>query len=74
MVGTPRRLLSSSVAVALLLAACGTSTANTGGKQPTGQISRRKWRRTGDVASELHLDSASSSGDDDLDDALQPQP
>jgi len=39
MVGTPRRLLSSSVAVALLLAACGTSTANTGGKQPTGPVS-----------------------------------
>ncbi|MEA2667634.1 MAG: hypothetical protein QOJ33_568, partial [Chloroflexota bacterium] len=39
MVGTPRRLLSGSVAVALLLAACGTSTTTTGGKQPTGPVS-----------------------------------
>jgi ABC-type branched-subunit amino acid transport system substrate-binding protein len=39
MVGTPRRLLSSSVAVALLLAACGTSTTTTTGKQPTGPVS-----------------------------------
>src|SRR4029077_9685242 len=38
MVGTPRRLLSSSVAVALLLAACGTSTTTTSGKQPTGPV------------------------------------
>jgi ABC-type branched-subunit amino acid transport system substrate-binding protein len=40
MVGTPRRLLSVSVAAALLLAACGSSsTPNTGGKQPTGPVS-----------------------------------
>ena len=38
MVGTPRRLLSGSVAVALLLAACGGSTSSTGGKQPTGPV------------------------------------
>jgi ABC-type branched-subunit amino acid transport system substrate-binding protein len=38
MVGTPRRLLSGSVAVALLLAACG-GTSTTGGKQPTGPVS-----------------------------------
>jgi ABC-type branched-subunit amino acid transport system substrate-binding protein len=38
MVGTPQRLLSSSVAVALLLAACGGSTPTTGGKQPTGPV------------------------------------
>ena len=40
MVGTPRRLLSGSVAAALLLAACGTSsTTGSGGKQPTGPVS-----------------------------------
>src|ERR1700730_6853588 len=40
MVGTPRRLLSGSVAAALLLAACGTSsTPGTGGKPPTGPVS-----------------------------------
>src|ERR1700724_706099 len=40
MVGTPRRLLCGSVAAALLLAACGTSsTPSTGGKQPTGPVS-----------------------------------
>src|SRR6202030_2602542 len=38
MVGTHRRLLSGSVAVALLLAACGGSTGTTGGKQPTGPV------------------------------------
>jgi ABC-type branched-subunit amino acid transport system substrate-binding protein len=38
MVGTHRRLLSGSVGVALLLAACGGSTATTGGKQPTGPV------------------------------------
>src|SRR5260370_4099691 len=39
MVGTPRRLLSGSVAAALLLAACGTSsTTGTSGKQPTGPV------------------------------------
>src|ERR1700686_3286479 len=38
MVGTPRRLLSSSVAVTLLLAACGSSTPGTSGKQPTGPV------------------------------------
>src|SRR6202035_1881204 len=37
MVGTHRRLLSGSVGIALLLAACGGSTA-TGGKQPTGPV------------------------------------
>src|ERR1700737_2490030 len=39
MVGTPRRLLSGSVAAALLLTACGTSATSTGGKQPTGPVS-----------------------------------
>src|ERR1700732_4287963 len=39
MVGTHRRLLPGSVAVALLLAACGGSTGTTGGKQPTGPVS-----------------------------------
>jgi ABC-type branched-subunit amino acid transport system substrate-binding protein len=39
MVGTHRRLLSGSVGFALLLAACGGSTATTGGKQPTGPVS-----------------------------------
>jgi ABC-type branched-subunit amino acid transport system substrate-binding protein len=39
MVATPRRvLLTGSVAAALLLAACGT-TSSTGGKQPTGPVS-----------------------------------
>lgn len=38
MVGTHRRLLSGSVGVALLLAACGGSTPSTGGKQPTGPV------------------------------------
>jgi ABC-type branched-subunit amino acid transport system substrate-binding protein len=39
MVGTHRRLLSGSVGFALLLAACGGSTATTGGKLPTGPVS-----------------------------------
>jgi ABC-type branched-subunit amino acid transport system substrate-binding protein len=40
MVRTPRRLLCGSVAAALLLAACGTSsTPSAGGKQPTGPVS-----------------------------------
>jgi ABC-type branched-subunit amino acid transport system substrate-binding protein len=38
MLGTPRRLLGGSVAAALLLAACGSSTPSTGGKQPTGPV------------------------------------
>src|ERR1700694_1595646 len=38
MVGSPRRLLCGSVAAALLLAACGSSTPSTGGKQPTGPV------------------------------------
>jgi ABC-type branched-subunit amino acid transport system substrate-binding protein len=39
MVGTPRRvLLTGSVAFALLLAACGSSTSTSGGKQPTGPV------------------------------------
>ncbi len=38
MVGIHRRLLSGSVGVALLLAACGGSTPTTGGKQPTGPV------------------------------------
>src|ERR1700736_1968683 len=40
MVGTPRRLLlTGSVAAALLLAACGSSTPSTSGKLPTGPVS-----------------------------------
>ena len=39
MLRTPRRLLSGSVAAALLLAACGTTSPSTGGKQPTGPVS-----------------------------------
>src|ERR1700682_1536458 len=39
MVGTHRRLLSGSVGFALLLAACGGSTATTGGKLPSAPVS-----------------------------------
>jgi len=40
MVATPRRvLLTGSVAAALLLAACGSTSAQPGGKQPTGPVS-----------------------------------
>jgi ABC-type branched-subunit amino acid transport system substrate-binding protein len=40
MVATPRRvLLTGSVAAALLLAACGSTSSQTGGKQPTGPVS-----------------------------------
>ena len=38
MVGTPRRLLCGGVAATLLLTACGSSTATTAGKQPTGPV------------------------------------
>jgi ABC-type branched-subunit amino acid transport system substrate-binding protein len=39
MLGTRRGLLCGGVAAALLLAACGSSTSSTGGKQPTGPVS-----------------------------------